>query len=148
MALRPVPARRTEYVTVMVFSPPRMRCRDCVNFMKRMNRFSSGPFQQNQHRPSRLLLGLLLLSLLLPAAAAAFQSEERADARRGKQALYVALERDISTCYALEGFYPPDLDYLKEHYGLTYDENSFVVEYQPVAGNIRPDVTILEGGTR
>ena len=53
------------------------------------------------------------------------------------------------TCYALEGFYPPDLEYLKEHYGLTYDESSFVVEYQPVAGNIRPDVTILEkGGTR
>ena len=118
--------------------------------MKHMNRFLPGPFQKNQHRQPRfLLLSLLLACLLLSAAAAAFRSEDRADRQRGEQALYDALERDISTCYALEGFYPPDLEYLKEHYGLTYDESSFVVEYQPVAGNIRPDVTILEkGGTR
>ena len=117
--------------------------------MKRINRFLPGPFQQIQHRPPLLLLSLLLACLLLPASAAAFRSGDRANLRCGKQALYDALERDISTCYALEGFYPPDLEYLKEHYGLTYDESSFVVEYQPVAGNIRPDVTILEkGGTR
>ncbi|MBF1030306.1 MAG: hypothetical protein HXK91_08980, partial [Lachnospiraceae bacterium] len=40
--------------------------------------------------------------------------------------------------------YPPSLDYLKERYGLTYDESFFYVDYQPLASNLYPDVTVLE----
>ena len=35
---------------------------------------------------------------------------------------------------------------LKAHYGLTYDENLFFVDYQTVGANIYPDVTIIEKG--
>ena len=54
-----------------------------------------------------------------------------------------ALQRDIVQCYAVEGMYPPSLSYLKEHYGLSYDENTFFVDYQPIGSNIYPDCTIL-----
>lgn len=54
-----------------------------------------------------------------------------------------ALDHAITNCYALEGMYPPDLDYMKEHYGLTYDEDLFYVDYRPIASNIRPDYFII-----
>lgn len=59
-------------------------------------------------------------------------------------ALQSSLEHAITSCYALEGMYPPDLSYMKEHYGLVYDEDLFYVTYRPVAANIRPEYFILE----
>ena len=60
-----------------------------------------------------------------------------------EKALNTALERCITNCYALEGFFPPDLQYMEEHYGLSYDKSLFFVDYQPVAANIRPDYFVL-----
>lgn len=62
---------------------------------------------------------------------------------RQRDSLEKAINRDIIHCYALEGFYPPSLAYMQEHYGLTYDESLFFVDYQPIGANMRPDVTIL-----
>lgn len=61
-----------------------------------------------------------------------------------REALEQALDRAITSCYALEGMYPPDLEYMKEHYALVYDEDLFYVDYQPVAANIRPAYYIVE----
>ena len=52
----------------------------------------------------------------------------------------------IVYCYATEGTYPESLEDLKAHYGLTYDEDLFFVDYQTVGANIYPDVTIIEKG--
>ena len=46
-------------------------------------------------------------------------------------------------CYALEGFYPEDLTYLKEHYGLTYDPEKYVVSYEVIGSNLMPDVAVI-----
>ena len=52
-----------------------------------------------------------------------------------------AISRDIIQCYALEGYYPPDLNYIEEHYGLTYNKSEF---YQIEGENIKPTFTIIE----
>lgn len=57
--------------------------------------------------------------------------------------LILALQKDIAQCYAIEGFYPPDLDYLKDHYGLIYDTDIFTIDYAAFGSNIYPNVTIL-----
>jgi hypothetical protein len=66
--------------------------------------------------------------------------------RRQKERLEDALNRDITSCYALEGSYPPSLAYLKDHYGLTYDEDYFFVDYHIRGSNLLPDITIIEKG--
>ena len=38
------------------------------------------------------------------------------------------------------------VDYLKEHYGLHYDESKYFVDYQPIGSNIMPDITIMRKG--
>ena len=47
-------------------------------------------------------------------------------------------------CYAAEGFYPPNLDYLKDRYGLQIDEKRYTVRYTAFAENLMPDITVLE----
>ena len=62
---------------------------------------------------------------------------------RQEESLQSAINRGIVSCYCVEGTYPPSLSYLKDHYGLIYDENNFFVDYRPIGSNIYPDVTII-----
>ncbi len=57
--------------------------------------------------------------------------------------LQTAVTRGITHCYAIEGVYPKSLTYLKENYGLTYDEDKYFIDYQPQGSNLMPDVTII-----
>ena len=61
-----------------------------------------------------------------------------------KQVLTDAVNKDIIHCYAIEGYYPPSLAYIEDHYGLTYDKDRYFVDYVPVGDNIMPSVTIVE----
>jgi len=62
----------------------------------------------------------------------------------GKKQLEEALKRCAVTCYATEGIYPPDVDYMKEHYGIQIDESRYLVSYEVFAENLMPDITVLE----
>jgi hypothetical protein len=62
----------------------------------------------------------------------------------GKKQLEQALQRCAVTCYATEGIYPPDVDYMKEHYGIQIDEAKYLVRYEVFAENLMPDITVLE----
>lgn len=61
-----------------------------------------------------------------------------------RRQLEQALRRGCVACYAAEGAYPTDLEYLKEHYGVQVDEERYTVVYSPVAPNLMPDITVLE----
>lgn len=57
-----------------------------------------------------------------------------------------AVKNAALTCYAVEGAYPPTLDYLRENYGLAYDEDRYIVAYDGFASNLMPDIRVLERG--
>lgn len=59
------------------------------------------------------------------------------------ESLENVIYKDILHCYSVEGTYPPSLEYLKAHYGLTYDESLFFVDYISIGSNMMPDVTII-----
>lgn len=71
-------------------------------------------------------------------------SFQEANRMQEKEILQTALNRSIVQCYALEGSYPVSLAYLKDHYGLTYNEEHFFIDYNYIGGNLRPDITIIE----
>ncbi len=50
------------------------------------------------------------------------------------------------TCYAVEGAYPTNLEYLKEHYGLAYSEERYIVAYRTFASNVMPEIQVLKKG--
>ena len=61
-----------------------------------------------------------------------------------KRRLEDAIRRNAVACYAAEGMYPPDLEYLEEHYGIQNIRERFDVIYQPIAENLMPDITVIE----
>ena len=68
---------------------------------------------------------------------------ESGQSRRGAEQLEEAVRATAVSCYASEGFYPPDIAYMRQHYGLQYDEDRYIVRYEIFASNLMPDITIL-----
>lgn len=98
---------------------------------------------KNTNKVSRGYMAYMLLPVLLVIFYLIISSLRTSTIERQLDSLNGALNRDIIHCYAVEGYYPPSLDYLKEHYGLTYDEELFIVDYHPVAANMKPTYTVL-----
>ena len=94
----------------------------------------------------------LLQGLLFPAAAVAVllcfaTALDGLDSGRSAEdlkQLEQALRRGCVACYAAEGIYPPNLEYLEEYYGLQIDETRYTVHYSAFAENLMPDITVLE----
>jgi len=66
---------------------------------------------------------------------------------RHTDAIKQAILRASTHCYALEGSYPPNLNYLEKNYGLTLDHKRFSYVYEIFASNIRPEVEVLQWDT-
>ena len=62
------------------------------------------------------------------------------------QFVYDAVHNAAITCYAVEGAYPDDLEYLRENYGLAYDQSRYFVTYSTFASNQMPDIFVVETG--
>ena len=69
---------------------------------------------------------------------------ERGRQEEGLGQLENALRRAAVSCYAAEGFYPPDVDYMRQRYALQWDETRYIVHYERFASNLMPDITVLE----
>lgn len=83
-----------------------------------------------------VFIGVILL-FVYGSQTADTQLEEE-DLDRVKQAIQqAALE-----CYSIEGFYPEDIAYLKEHYGLYLQEDLYSIRYSYVGSNIMPDTNV------
>ena len=74
----------------------------------------------------------------------AIDASGRSTIEKQQTSLENAINRDIVQCYSIEGRSPPSLTYIEEHYGLVYDASTFFVDYQPIASNIYPDVTVIK----
>lgn len=97
-------------------------------------------------------VGTLASKLLLPILAVAvlcffLVSLTNLDSGRreeGKLRLEEAIRRSAVACYAVEGIYPPDLEYLQQYYGLQIDDSKYLVIYEAFAENLMPDITVQE----
>lgn len=96
------------------------------------------------YRKSILSLCLFLLIVLLFYQG--LNALSAGSVKRQTTSLENALNRSITYCYSVEGSYPESLDYLKEHYGVIYDQERFFVDYKVTGANILPDVTIIAKG--
>lgn len=69
-----------------------------------------------------------------------FSGKARAE---GDITLRNAIARATVQCYAIEGRYPPSVEYLEEHYGIQIDRRRYNVFYEGFASNIMPDITVI-----
>jgi hypothetical protein len=64
-------------------------------------------------------------------------------ALKDKTQLENALKNAAVSCYAIEGAYPPSVEYLIANYSVQVDEERFVVKYEFYGSNLMPDITVL-----
>lgn len=92
----------------------------------------------------KAIVALVLAAAVLACFLYALANLSRDQGAEGRDQLEAAVRQAAVACYAAEGVYPPDLDYLEEHYGLQVDETRYQVSYQIFASNLMPDITVLE----
>ena len=92
-----------------------------------------------------LLVSIAIFAVIVIAATGVINSIASVSGQAETEMVYNAVHAATLTCYAVEGAYPPNLEYLKKHYGLTYDEHLYTVIYDAFASNVFPDILVLEG---
>ena len=93
-----------------------------------------------------VIKGYLVSAVVLGAVIGIFLNgvlsmSDRMD-QEGAETLRSAIARASVQCYAIEGRYPPSVQYLEENYGIEIDRSRFDVFYEGFASNIMPDITV------
>lgn len=55
-----------------------------------------------------------------------------------------AAVRTAVQCYAIEGIYPPNVEYMEENYQFSYDKSKYYIHYDAFASNIMPTIEVYE----
>ena len=85
---------------------------------------------------------VLALLILLVAALLIVWKPGRDLGDESAAAIREAIRRSALQCYAVEGVYPPNLQYLQDNYGLEVNTEDFYVTYDAFASNLPPTVRV------
>ena len=89
---------------------------------------------------------ILLFAALIAAFVLLINNIPDRNSGRELQIVRDAVKNAALTCYAVEGMYPDDLEYLREYYNLSYNEEKYHVFYEPLASNLMPSIKVAERG--
>ncbi len=121
----------------MEMGPNRIVERRCVMHLFKVNSF---------RRYIRPTLSLLLFVAVVAGIWFGLTSVQTRSGAQQTKLLKDALRRAAVSCYAVEGRYPPTLEYIKENYGVVVNDERFIVRYIAFAENIMPTIRVLELG--
>ena len=91
----------------------------------------------------RTFLPLLLVVVIFAGFIYGLQSTSGSATGERQEILERAIKKAVIHCYALEGFYPQDISYLEEHYGVLIDHKRFIVFYETMGTNVFPDFRVV-----
>ena len=91
-----------------------------------------------QHMPAMILF-VAIMGILFHG----FDDASQTSTAEGERMLKESLQHAVVSCYALEGAYPENVEYIQKHYGVQIDESKYIVHYEIFAENILPEITVL-----
>lgn len=106
-----------------------------------MNRFSRKP--SASHFLRRLLTSAAVLFAALFFLTKSSDSISATTTESQAESLRQAIVRSAVHCYAVEGAYPESLSYLKDHYGIDWNPEAYVVDYEITGANLMPSVMVI-----
>lgn len=92
------------------------------------------------------ILAVVAFALVLTVCCLMIDSLGTAQTDAETELVYTAVRDAALSCYAIEGAYPPDLQYLRDHYGIRYDRSRYVVSYDAFASNLMPEIRVMIRG--
>lgn len=88
------------------------------------------------------MCALIVAFIFLMSAYTSYVNEKTLEQQ--KEILLNAVKSALRTCYAIEGKYPADIQYLIDNYALRVNEDSFHIYFDAFADNVMPDVRVIE----
>lgn len=88
--------------------------------------------------------GFALFGLTAAIALQGFQNVGEASDSEGRKLLEQNLTRAVVSCYATEGIYPPDIEYLERHYGIAVSRDKYLIHYDIFASNLMPYISVVD----
>ncbi|MBR1443214.1 MAG: hypothetical protein IJ583_06740 [Firmicutes bacterium] len=101
------------------------------------------------YRPKKRKGNIAAITIFIIGAAYftyTFLGMERNIASDSADAVKSNIDSALMSCYAIEGSYPYNIDYLEENYGVVIDRDKYSVEYEVQGSNIRPVVKVRTVG--
>ncbi len=96
----------------------------------------------------RDIFKLLIIALVLVMCVMLVGYIDRADSTAESDLVRKAVKEAVITCYAVEGAYPDDVEYLRKNYHLSYNDDIYLVTIESFASNHLPDIYVTERGAQ
>lgn len=100
-----------------------------------------------QNRPKYIWKTIVLPSLICVAMLAllifAVVKFNRMSLEQDRELTYAAISKATVQCYADEGRFPADIEYLEENYNVHIDRDAFSVTYDCAASNVFPNISVF-----
>ncbi len=88
---------------------------------------------------------IIIIIVLLIIILVGFQSVDEISNKDDRStAIEKVIMKAAVQCYALEGSYPPDVDYLTDNYGIIVDKNQYFYFYETNGANIAPNIKVIK----
>ena len=94
-----------------------------------------------------LVKSVIIVAVPVIAAVLLAIASEKIGGRQESESLKqleTTVRKAVMTCYATEGVYPPNVDYIEDHYGIQIDHDRYTVFYEIFGDNIMPQITVME----
>jgi hypothetical protein len=113
-----------------------------------VSRVFSGKKKLSPSSVLKMVIPLALFLIVVIAVIIGVNNVSQTSEAESLRTMEQAVRRSVVQCYALEGRYPPSLDYLQEHYGLSMDKDKYVYHYQALGSNLLPQIRVFSNSKR
>ncbi len=94
-------------------------------------------------RKLRIGAGLIALVLMVCLVVVGVEVMEESTRQQSAASIRETVLASALQCCAIEGAYPQSLQYLVDNYGLTVNQDDYVITYEAFASNVVPSVVVV-----
>lgn len=94
----------------------------------------------------RTILPVAAFAVIIALSLYGVYGAAESSARKQYDLTLRAIRRAADNCYAIEGEYPPNFEYLRENYRVRVDTDKYIVVYEIFAPGVRPSVRLINIG--
>lgn len=105
-------------------------------------------YQVKKREKIRILLMIVAFAAVIFFVGVYSQNAQDSMDNEQLRTLQEAIRSSAVECYAAEGVYPKQVEYLEEHYGIQIDDSKYVVVYEYRGANLCPTVRVNRKGDR
>lgn len=103
-------------------------------------------YQVKKREKIRILLMIFVFAIMIFFVGVYSQNAQDSIDNEQLRTLQEAIRSSAVECYATEGIYPEQVEYLEEHYGIQIDNSKYVVIYEYWGANLCPMVRVNRKG--